>query len=222
MSVCVRLLEYRSKPRPESNGPSFIYGNHSRARLRITEPMLKELLSYHQVMANYLDFVFLFGQNSGPNDMRFSGFREQTYLRPPVTPKGLENLGRSGRGYEVSYNLKTVQLKTEDDPASWSVRQAGVYHAFDVLYGTTTWAITRALSNEKHDLKERIEELTGPAGRLEDRTFYSPEDCFRSSLSIHSVMIHWASESWRWYLQWLDEMVEEEVKSRGPYIWHFN
>jgi hypothetical protein len=179
--------------------------------------MLKELLSYHQVMANYLDFVFLFGQSSGANDMRFSGFREQTYLRSPVTPKGLENLGRSGRGYEVSYNLKTVQLKNEDDPASWSVRQAGLYHAFDVSYGTTTWAITRALSNGKNDLKERIEELTGPAGRLEDRNFDKAEDCFRSSLSIHSIMIHWASESWRWYLQWLDEMVEEEVKSRGSF-----
>jgi hypothetical protein len=179
--------------------------------------MALELFTYHQVMPSYLDFMMLFGQSAGPNDMRFSGFREQICLTPPVpanTANHLTDLRRSGRHYELSYNLKTVQPKDPNNPESWSVRQAGLYHGFDVIEGITLWIITKGLNalDGKHDLKENIEEITGWQGREEDRKFDDANHCFRSTLAIHAMMIHWATESWRWYLQWLDETIEKETE----------
>lgn len=173
--------------------------------------MLSLLLSYHQIRPDYLDFMFLFGQSIGPNDEYFSGFREQTQLRSLGSSDDLTSLGRSGKHYSMSFNLKTVQRQDEDIPFPWSIRQASIYHSLDVEHGTTTWIITRALSNWKHDLKERVEELTGLDGRSEDRSFEGPEQSFRSSLAVHSMLIHWAAESWRWHLQWLDKEIEAQV-----------
>jgi hypothetical protein len=183
--------------------------------------MADEFLSYHQVMPDYLDFMLLFGQSSGPNDMRFSGFREQTYLQA-VSPNttDMSALGRHGRFYELAYNLKTVQLKNPEQAASWSVRQAGIYHSFDVKHGSTLWLITKGLNHfdGRHDLKDLIEEITGTSGREEDRKFDKPEHAFRASLAIHAMIIHWATEPWRWYLQWLDERIEAEVRSGKKHV----
>jgi hypothetical protein len=199
----------------------FVYGIHSRALLKITKGMAQQLLSFHQVMPQYLDFLLLFGQSSGPNDMKFSGFREYTCIHPTppaaVTAANTNQLGRSNRYIEIAYNLKTVNLKDPDDEGSWSVRQAGIYHAFDLEERSALWMITKGLSryDGSHDLKSRIEEITGTSGREEDRKFDSPANSFRSTLAIHALVIHWASEEWRWYLQWLDERIEYEVRRRA-------
>lgn len=177
--------------------------------------MAVELLSFHQVMPAYLDFMLLFGQSSGPNDMKFSGFREQTCLKAaPNNAPSMSDLGRHGRYFEIAYNMKTVQFKEPDNDSSWSVRQAGLYHAFDVIEGTALWLITKGLNldDRSHDIKDRTEEMTGISGREEDRKYDTPENAFRSSLAMHALMIHWATESWRWYLQWLDQRIEAEVR----------
>jgi hypothetical protein len=197
-----------------------LYGKHSRALLNLTKDAAEELFTYHQVMPSYLDFLFIFGQRSGPNDMKFSGFRAHTCLDQRSVPfSGLDSLGRSGRFYEMAFNLKTVQLKEPNDPGSWQIRPAAIYHSLDVVHGTTLWIITRALmkdsdGTENHnDLKTRIQQITAVGGRTEDRSFASPAESFRSSLAIHSMLVHWASEHWRWHLQWLDERIEEEVRA---------
>lgn len=197
----------------DANDGRFIHAQDSRAKLKITKDMMLEIFSFNQVMPGYLDLVFLFGENIGPNDLKFSAFREQTALR--IFNVGLDDLGRSGQKFELCYNLKTVSRK--DLPASprlhkgprtvWSVRQAGVFHKFDVKFGTTFWTFTRG----SLDLEERFKEVTDQDDRPEDRCFDTPLAAFRSSLAIHAMMIHWASESWRWYLQWLDEEIEKET-----------
>lgn len=172
-----------------------------------------EIFSFNQVMPGYLDLIFLFGKEIGPNDLKFSAFREQTALKTP--PIGLDDLRRSGQKYELCYNLKIVAPK--DIPASaslglpgrteWSVRQAGVFHKFDVRLGTTFWTFTKG----SLDVEERFKEVTDQDDRPQDRSFDTATTAFRSSLAIHAMMIHWASESWRWYLQWLDKAIEEET-----------
>ena len=190
---------------------SYIYGEHSRARLKITQNMLTQILTHHQVMPAYLDFIFVFGAQSEPHDLRFSSFREQTTLIDPPRSRAVPGLGRSGRQYQLCYNLKCVALKSGDETKfmlnEWSIRQAAIHHQFDIVEGRMLWIITKG----NLDLQERFKELTGKDANPEDKAFNTVEECFRSSLSAHLLYCHWSTEDWRWYIKWLERLVEDEV-----------
>ncbi|KIW33353.1 uncharacterized protein PV07_00210 [Cladophialophora immunda] len=194
-------------------GPRFIYikGQHSRAPLNITRQLMCEIFSYHQVMPVYLDFIFVFGAQSEPRDRRFSGFRQHSFLSDP--PRGLviPDLGRSGRLYQLCYNLKTVTLKSEDPKdislSEWSIQPAAIHHQFDIVYGTTLWIVTKG----GDDLLERYKSLTGKEGRPENKAFNTLQDSFRSSLAPHLLFCHWSTMNWRWHILWLESVVQKET-----------
>ncbi|KAE8445815.1 hypothetical protein EG329_012873 [Mollisiaceae sp. DMI_Dod_QoI] len=97
----------------------YIYGTNSRVRLRITRSMLLELLTFHQVMPEYLDFISIFGLPSEAQDLRFSSFREQKNLKLQHGSAGIVNLGRSGRRYQLCYILRGVtSVSGYPDPIS--------------------------------------------------------------------------------------------------------
>jgi hypothetical protein len=174
--------------------------------------MFLRILSYHQVMPSYLDFISVFGVQWEPRDLRFSGFREQLILGQSASTTAIPALGRSGRQYQLSFNLKGVsQVPIPNKPGRnrWSIRQAAIHHQFDVELGTTLWIVTKG----DRDLKERIEDTTAPPpyGRIEDQSFDTPEECFRSSLAVHLLLCNWSTEEWRWYIQFLETSIEDEV-----------
>ncbi len=194
----------------------FLYGDHSISPLKITREMLVRILSYYQVMPSYLDFLFVFGIHKHSREKRFSGFRGELRLAEGQNPP-IESLGRSGRQFQLCYNLKTVAKWTETgrlDPSHyhWTIRQGAFYHQFDVDNGTSLWLITRS----GLDIKQRIETMTGPSGQSEDRQFQSPKQCLKSSLSVHLLLCQWSSENWRAYLQWLEDTAENEVTQIFP------
>jgi hypothetical protein len=173
--------------------------------------MLARTLSYHQVMPSYIDFMCLFGLSSKPRDLRFSSFREQTLLGDSSHGLAIPGLGRSGRQFQLCYNLKapfsssaTVCTLKEKQ---WSIRQAAVHHQFDVIEGTTLWIITKG----NLEVKETVQKVTGRTGRPQDRAFNTAEQCFISSLAIHLLLCHWSADEWRWYIQWLEQVVDNEV-----------
>ncbi|OQU97587.1 hypothetical protein CLAIMM_03497 isoform 3 [Cladophialophora immunda] len=170
-----------------------------------------KIFSYHQVMPVYLDFIFVFGAQSEPRDRRFSGFRQHSFLSDP--PRGLviPDLGRSGRLYQLCYNLKTVTLKSEDPKdislSEWSIQPAAIHHQFDIVYGTTLWIVTKG----GDDLLERYKSLTGKEGRPENKAFNTLQDSFRSSLAPHLLFCHWSTMNWRWHILWLESVVQKET-----------
>lgn len=175
--------------------------------------MLIRIASYHQVMPEYLDFISVFGQQSSPRELRFSGFREQVLLSKSVKGLSMPSLGRSGQQYQLCYNLKSVACLSAADTTlkqkEWSIRQAAFYHQFDVGHGTTLWIVTKG----DLEIKDRLQEMTGKDGRPEDRAFGTPEECFGSSLAVHLLYCHWSTEAWRWYLQWLEDVTDHEVSN---------
>lgn len=190
---------------------SYIYAENSRDQLKTTRSCLAQLLTYHQVMPVYLDFMLVFGAQSDPKDLRFSGFREQTLMRDPPRGPSIPDLGRSGRHFQLCYNLKGVTFKKKNDENTkldeWSIRQAAIYHQFDIVFGTTVWIVTKG----RTDIQQRYKELTSSEGREEDRTFNTLESCFRSSLAAHLLYSHWSTEDWRWYIRWLENVIDAEV-----------
>jgi hypothetical protein len=178
--------------------------------------MLAEILTFHQVMPDYLDFMFTFGLQSEPRDHRFSSFREQRSFRPSKTSLAIEPLGRSGRQYQLCYNLKGVSLKGQDpeDPSldQYSIRPAAFYHRFDVDNGNALWIVTKG----GNDIEDRFKELTGRDARPEDRSFNDLSECLRSSLAAHLLFCHWSMEGWRDHIKWLELIVDNEVRKNAP------
>lgn len=186
----------------------YIYAPSSRDRLKLTRGMLVETLTFHQVMPDYLDFMFVFGEQAEALDLGFSSFREQVALKPSHADLGLEALGRSGRQYQLCYNLRGVSSKAQNE---YSIRPAAFYHRLDIERGNTLWIVTKG----GIDIEERFIELTGDDARPEDKSFETPEQCFRSSLSTHLLFCHWSTEDWRGYIKWLESQADAEV-SRMP------
>ncbi|KAH7087651.1 hypothetical protein FB567DRAFT_350505 [Paraphoma chrysanthemicola] len=187
-----------------------MYGENSRDKLKTTRESLAAIMTYHQVMPTYLDFMLVFGAQSDANDLRFSGFRDQVRLKAPSTGPALPSLGRSGKHYQLCYNLKGVQFKKKHDENikndEWSIRQTAVYHQFDVETGRTLWIVTKG----GYDLLDQYRELVGPTGRTENKQFSTPELALSSSLSTHLLFCHWCTEDWRWYIRWLEEVLDHE------------
>lgn len=163
-------------------------------------------------MPDYLDHLFLFGRQIDQSEIGFSSFREQMSLRSSRTSHSNDQLERSGKQYQLCYNLKGVTCTHDDlsDPIGkeFSIRQAAIYHRFDVVSGNTVWIVTKG----RTDLLERFKELTGKNARPEDRAFQTPEECLRSSLSAHLLFCHWATEDWRAYIKWLEGVIQQEVR----------
>lgn len=177
--------------------------------------MLVRILSYYQIMPSYLDFLFVFGVHKHSREKRFSGFRQQV-LSSKDNKLAIDCLGRSGREFQICYNLKAVAKWTEPGLSStsdnhWSIRQGAFHHQFDIEKGNSLWIITRT----GLDIKQRIEELTGKSGRSEDRQFQTPAECLRSSLAVHLLLCHWSCENWRSYFQWLEDTMDSEVSEAG-------
>lgn len=170
--------------------------------------MLIDVLTFHQVMPDYLDFIFVFGEQEEATDLNFSSFREQVNIKSSHTALGVEALGRSGRQYQICYNLKGVALKQHPTDNKFSIRPAAFYHRFDVKNGNTLWIVTKG----GVDLDNLFAEFTGPDARIEDKSFETPVECFRSSLSAHLLFCHWSTDDWRGYIKWLESVVDAKVR----------
>jgi hypothetical protein len=159
-------------------------------------------------MPAFLDFISVFGWQSEPRGLRFSGFKGQSLPIDPSRYPPATDLGRSGRQFQICYNLRSVSRLTGPEQAlEWSIRQAAFYHHFDVVFGTTLWIVAKG----DLEMKNRIQRLTGIDGRPEDRAFATPEESFRSSLAVHLLHSHWAIEGWLWYIQWMEDRMDKEA-----------
>ncbi|KAF2726701.1 hypothetical protein EJ04DRAFT_173320 [Polyplosphaeria fusca] len=231
-----------------------IYAKLSSKPLKITPPILKRLLTYHQVMPAFIDFIAVFAHPPQQREIGFSGFFDQTVLsykavpgnvaqqQPPAAntaqplaqaprlPRGptVSALGRSGRQYQLCYNLKRVALiegsaKDKYSEQEWSVQQSEFHHQFDVDAGTTLWMNAKGRLNSKggsKDYRDRVLELTGgQAGVPNELTFDTTEDCFRSSLTVHLMNCHWATDDWRGYLNHLEVAIGELTNEVPVGIW---
>lgn len=165
-------------------------------------------MTYYQVMPEYLDFLDVYGSPFGEDkDLHFSDFRSDKVLINPLPGNVIEGLCRSGRRYQLCYNLKTVSKKeSSGNETIWKIRQSAIYHQFDVGYGTQFWMI-----GDPHlVLKERIGEIYNDQ-ESHKSSFSATEGRFKSSLKSHLVCVRWACENWRSHLLSLEEMIDYKV-----------
>lgn len=165
-------------------------------------------MTYHQVSPNYFDFLDVYGSLKGDDrELRFNGFRSEVSLANPDPGLILTDLGRSGRRFQINYNLKTVALKERKDGVSrWKIRQDAIHHQFDVGSGVQFW-----IFGDPHEaLKSRIAEIVSEHKSHKDK-FDTLSASFKSSLNVHLQSATWSTEGWRQYIISLEDTVEHLV-----------
>jgi hypothetical protein len=171
-------------------------------------------------MPSYLDFISVFGLRVETKNKRFSGralrFTGFQHVNAScLRLSGLSSHGRSGRSFGLCYNFKRVSEVSNDSEPSpargqpqWSIQQAAFHHQFDVETGNALWITT---VGDYDDIKKKIEDLTGSTGSPVDRSYGSVIECLRSSLAVHLAYAHWSIGGWRWYVEHLEDEIEEIV-----------
>lgn len=197
---------------------SFIHAPNSRAPLRISYNMFRLLMTYHQVMPPYLDFVFPFGHQIYPKDANFSGLRAESPFRSRQCAVELPELGRSTDEWRLCYNLRSVEPGRVNQ--AWCIRQAAIYQTLDLKTGRALWVVVKGNSLIRNRVKEACQsDLSSSSNPL--------VKAFASILATHLLMCDWSGENWRWYVNDLDlefqslagEALADDVnKTRSPII----
>jgi hypothetical protein len=197
-----------------ANVISFLCGEGGRSRdpLSISGDLLAKVLSYHQVIPEYLDFISTFGGGPKASNQRFSAFKQQCVISDPPQLQCVDRLPRSGRQYQICYNLCSVwSNSTIVEPPShnnWYTQQAAFHHQFDIATGHSLWITTKGDLEIMKRIRIKYNERRGSPQPLQ---FYTAEDSFIASLDIHLIHCQWASERWTWCLQWLEDIVHQLV-----------
>src|SRR6186997_2507944 len=108
--------------------------------------MASLILSYHEIMPQFVDQLTSFGESSYPQDLHSIGFREERHIES--IPRTLQVGGPKNPASEIQfcYNLKAVERfpRSKDNTSfSWSIRQAAVYHKFRFDSGKSVWVIIK-------------------------------------------------------------------------------
>ncbi|KAI1339832.1 hypothetical protein F5Y15DRAFT_415751 [Xylariaceae sp. FL0016] len=177
--------------------------------LELTPKTLQQILSYLQVMPAILDFLYCFGGRDGEDrELRFSGFRTEKTMARPNSGLVLNALNRSGKRFQMCYNLKTVAVKEVDHNSlidmTWKIRQAVIHHQFDIETGTQSWVIADPLGTMEELTREHIHGERNQADKF--GTFIQS---FQTSLETHLTFAGWAVEEWRWHIESSEGIIEK-------------
>ena len=167
--------------------------------------MFGALLTYYQVNPTFLDFAFSFGRRGYAQDCPAGGFRSRISLSKSVTTPDQAQLGRSGFGFQQCYGLRSVESINTDEKWPWSVRHAAVHHSFDVYTGQAFWILIKA----NLLLKARMRRAVDPIAL---RHLKPAAGAFAMTLEAHMVVVEWANDEWRRYLEYLEDRIQTQTR----------
>ena len=163
--------------------------------------MFNFALSFQQAFPQFLDFVFPFGRQLGPQEYLCSGFQEESSIAGDYEALTIPELGRSGKEIRMCYTLKSTEPITTDVKMPWSMRQMAVFHSFDTELGHAEWIIVKG----NKLIQDRIASVETTLGFPDWESTNKIEDAVVSTVRVHLLLCNWSIENWRWYLKFLEE-----------------
>ena len=178
-------------------------------RLNITREMLTLVLSYHQVLPSFLEFLFPFARDLYHADFHFGGLRYQARFAEADKGLCIPERGWSGRDVRLCYNLKSAEHDWDENAKEWPwyMGQSAVHHSFDLETGQASWFVVKGDSR----LKRRIKSATQDPASL-GLSFLSLKKAFTSTLTIHLIFCEWSGQNWRRYVNFLDKKIQSSTK----------
>lgn len=197
--------------------------------LHVEEDVLLEILTYHQVPANFLSFLTTGSEAwSFASSIRFAGFVGRSTLRPLRRQPSLMGLGRSGTHVQVCLTLFSIReyplhaLPGESDPERtprWETHSAVVYLHFDFVEGTAVWLLVspRCYHPEKGKGTQNLLWNTLKGGLASDMSTLACLDIherFRVSLSCLLAVARWSIGMFSHHLQDTERRLSDLVSRK--------
>lgn len=160
-------------------------------------------------MPEFVDFMLAFGISEHSKDFLYSGFRSEMYLSNDNNRLLLPELGRSGREIRLCHILRSVERVDSFGGSQqlwpWVLRPTVTYHSFDVETKKSVWMVVKANDLIRDRIRRSCEasDLYQPCS---DTTF---DRSFESTLQTHLVICAWAGENWRWYINFIEERIQD-------------
>ncbi|KAH8660172.1 hypothetical protein BX600DRAFT_513800 [Xylariales sp. PMI_506] len=196
----------------------FLLVNTPSTRLKITKRSLYRLLTYHQVTPDCIDFFDVYGDLDASNrELRYTGFRTEICIaHPPLLGTDIPELNRSGRRYQICYNLKAVSKvrveSTEDNPRptkEWKILQGVFIHHFDVETATQLWIFGDPHTTLRERIGSTMSEREDHKGKFKTAT-----KCFTTTLTTHTQSAKWCAEGWHQHIIDLEKSIEDWAKDQ--------
>lgn len=175
----------------------FLCAPSSRSPLGCSREQLQFILTHHQVMPSFLDFVFAFKGREKPLTQAF--FRHESYLEQDDSVFHLPSLGRSPIMIQHAFNILSVE-QSEEKGKPWPLRQTALYHSFDAQYGRSSWIVLKGDSS----MRKRIPLAARDQADMKPAAMNSPARSFVASLHVHLVVLEWCAENWGDFIDDLD------------------
>ncbi|KAH8893663.1 hypothetical protein GQ53DRAFT_805199 [Thozetella sp. PMI_491] len=176
---------------------AYAYGSTSSA-------MLKYLMTYQQVDVSFLDSIFAFGDQEEPLDAGLSLFQYDNAWSQETRLPTLETIGRSGQEWRFSILLRTAE-RTSEAGWQWSMRQAALYHSFDVVTGKTLWISVKGNNLLEKRIKESTSDIVPAYTEPTDELLAS----LRAALDILVMLFTWCEENWRWCIRDIEDTIRD-------------
>lgn len=170
--------------------------------------MLMHSLTYFQVMPEFLDLLFPLGERTVAQDFYSDGFYQRIHLSNAAQGLSIPERAWSGRGIKLCYSLKSVEPSESQTDWPWSIRHCATHHTFDVMNIRSTWVVVKG----NQLIEERVTSATSGRGPPEFSSYDSIDRAFAASLALHTVLIDWSAENWRWYINFLEDQFENLTK----------
>ncbi|KAK5232389.1 hypothetical protein LTR47_006602 [Exophiala xenobiotica] len=180
------------------------HNGSSQERLNVTSQMMNDILTYHQIMPPFVDLMASFGRNAA-DDYQYCGFRSEARLSVRNAALAVPELDRSGQVLEICYSLRAAEPSTSIPGWPWSIKQLAIAHTFDIQTGQSAWVVLKA----DNLIKDRIMSATRSAGLPDMNSYQDVDESLASSLASHLVFCEWAAEHWRWYVNFLEQQVQD-------------
>ncbi|GKT48292.1 uncharacterized protein ColSpa_08473 [Colletotrichum spaethianum] len=208
--------------------------------LNLSEDVLLDMLTYHQVPAHFLSFLASGGGAwSFATSMRFAGFMSCSTLPPRKRQPSLARLGRSGAHVQVCLTLFSIReyplhaLPEDADPVRtprWETHSAVVYLHLDLKEGTAVWLLVspRSYHEEKGKGTQNLLWNTLKGDLASDLTAFARLDVherFRASLSCLLAAARWSIGKFSRHLQdterRLSDLHADKIQTK-PYVYPFD
>ena len=159
-------------------------------------------------MPEFLNLLFPLGERVLAQDFYTDGFYQRTYLSS--TTQGLQAPERAWSGHylKICYSLKSVERSESQTDWPWSIRHCAIHHSFDVENVRSSWVIVKG----NKLIVERIQKATSGRGPPEFSSYGSIDRAFAAALATHLLLVDWSAENWRWYINFLENKVEESTQ----------
>lgn len=160
----------------------FISQAHTWSRLNVSHGLFRQLCHGLQIMPQSAEIVSAFGARTTDDDEYFT-----TCHRQKIWGAQNDSTGAFRRS-DICYNIRFVERHGRDglkDP--WSFRQVAVYHSYDYERKKCSWVFIQ--------LPKAV-----IASIVREAKPHSP-------LLIHWLIRHYCASEWRWYINYLSDLV---------------